>query len=258
MTLESTGPSLPPHAAADTPAEGAGAEPVDDRIGVTALERGLGLLDTLGAAGSALSLKDLSARAGLSKATVLRLAVSLERFGHLRRDSAGNFHLGPALWRLGTVFRQNLDLEQHVRPVLEALVSLTQESASFWIPHGGQRMCLYRVNSPRSARSHVDEGEHSPLDKGAGGHIVAYHLGKPTPRASEIEADAVVATVGDRDPDVASVAAAVLGPNREFLGALVLAGILNRFEPRIPDFKPIVKQAAQSLSRQVGGGAEAR
>ena len=250
MTLESTEPVLTAQATADTTVEGACVEPADDRIGVTALERGLGLLDALGAARIPLQTQ--------RPPTVLRLAVSLERFGHLRRDSVGNFHLGPALWRLGTAFRQNLDLEQHVRPVLEALVSLTQESASFWIPHGNQRMCLYRVNSPRSARSHVEEGEHSPIDKGAGGHIVAYHLGKPTPRASEIEADAAVATVGDRDPDVASVAAAVLGPNREFLGALVLAGILSRFEPRIPDFKPIVKQAAQALSRQVGGGTEAR
>lgn len=241
---------LAPEALADI----APSEPSDDRIGVTALERGLSLLDALGDAGMGLSLKELSGRAGLSKATVLRLAVSLERFGHLRRDAAGNFHLGPTLWRLGTVFRQNLDLEPHVRPVLDALVSLTQESASFWIPHGEERMCLYRVNSPRSARSHVEEGEHSPLNKGAGGHLMAYHLGKPTARAAEIETEGVVATLGDRDPDVASVAAPVLGPHREFLGALVLAGILSRFEPRIPDFKSIVKQAAHALSRQLGGG----
>ena len=247
MTLTSNG----------SPGDDAAAEPAEERVGVTALERGLAILDVLGHGGGGLALKDLSARVGLSKATVLRLSVSLERFGHLQRDASGHFHLGPALWRLGNVFRQNLDLEQHVRPVLEALVSLTQESASFWVPHGGERMCLYRVNSPRTARSHVEEGEHSPIGKGAGGHIVAYHLGRATPQAGEIEREGVTATLGDRDPDVASVAAAVLGPNREFLGALVLAGILNRFEPHVPDYKSIVKQAAQSLSRQIGGAQPA-
>ncbi len=63
-------------------------DPVDDRVGVTALERGLSILDVLGAAGGGLPLKDLSARVSLSKATVLRLAMSLERFGHLKRDAA--------------------------------------------------------------------------------------------------------------------------------------------------------------------------
>jgi len=62
----------------------------------------------------------------------------------------------------------------------------------------------------------------------------------------------VAVTLGDRDPDVASVAAPVLGPDGEFLGALVLAGILGRFEPRVPDFKPIVQQAAGSIWRRAG------
>lgn len=228
---------------------------VDDRIGVTALERGLAILDVLGAAGDGLTLKDLSARASLSKATVLRLAVSLERYGYLTRDDGGSFHLGPTLWRLGTVFRQNLDLEKHIRPALDALVALTQESASFWVARGGERMCLYRVNSPRTARSHVEEGEMSPLTKGAGGHIIAFYVGRPTAMAGQVESEGVVATLGDRDPDVASVSAPVFGPNQEFLGALVLAGILSRFEPRVQDFKAIIKQAAQSVSRQAGGGA---
>jgi len=230
-----------------------GAEPGDDRVGVGAVERALIILDALGNADGGLSLKELALRTTLSKATILRLAVSLERFGYLARDASGDFRLGPTLWRLGSVFRQNLELESIVRPALEALVSLTQESASFWVPRGNERMCLYRVNSPRSARSHVDEGELSPIGKGSGGHIVAFYLGQPTPHARDIETGGVVATLGDRDPDVASVAAAVLGPNREFLGALVLAGILNRFESHIPDYKVIVRQAADSISRQAGG-----
>lgn len=253
--LADTDRAMLPHRDEDpgTPADDAATEPGDERVGVTALERGLAILDVLGAADSGLALKEVSARTALSKATVLRLAVSLERYGYLRREDSGHFHLGPTLWRLGAVFRRHLDLERHVRPVLEALVSLTQESASFWVPHGGERMCLYRVNSPRSARSHVEQGELSPLGKGAGGHVIAHHLGRPTALAAQIESEGVAVTLGDRDPDVASVAAPVHGPDGEFLGALVLAGILGRFEPRVPDFKPIVKQAAGSLWRHAGG-----
>lgn len=109
--------------------------------------------------------------------------------------------------------------------MLEALVSSTEESASFWIPHGGKRMGLYRIHSPRTARSHVDEGERSPLNRGSGGHIVAFYLRHSTPMASDMEKEGVIATVGDRDPDVASDAAPVLGAPSRILGALVLAGI---------------------------------
>jgi DNA-binding IclR family transcriptional regulator len=225
----------------------------DERVGVTALERGLNILDTLGLAEEALTLKELAARTGLSKPTVLRLSVSLERYGYIARERDGGFRLGATLWRLGMAFRRHLDLGPTVRPALQALVALTQESASFWVPRGHERICLFRVNSPRSARSHVEEGETSPVGKGAGGHVVAQFTGRGSPYALQLETEGVVATIGERDPDVASVAAPVFGPDREFIGAVVLAGILGRFEPRIPDFKPIVKQAAATISQQLSG-----
>jgi hypothetical protein len=109
------------------------------------------------------------------------------------------------------------------------------------------------VNSPRSARSHVEEGEVSPIDKGSGGHVVAFGTGRATPLAAAIVAEGAVATFGERDPDVASVSAPVYGPNDEFVGALTLAGILSRFEPQAEEFKVVVRQAAVSVSRQLGG-----
>jgi DNA-binding IclR family transcriptional regulator len=225
----------------------------DDRMGVDAVERALSVLDALGEVDGALSLKELALKTNLSKATILRLIVSLERYGYIGRNLAGSYQLGPTLWRLGSVFRQNLELEPIIRPSMQALVSLTQESASFWIPRGSERMCLFRQNSPRTARSHVEEGENSPIGKGSAGHIVAHYVGLPTRYSEEIVSEGVLATLGDRDPDVASVSAPVLGPNQEFVGALTLAGILSRFEAHVPEYKVIVKQAAASITRQLGG-----
>jgi DNA-binding IclR family transcriptional regulator len=228
-------------------------EAPDERIGVDAVERAMTILNALGEAEGALSLKDVALRTGLTKPTILRLSVSLERFGYLRRGADGTYALGPTLWLLGSAYRRNLELEPIVRPALQALVSLTQESASFWIARGGQRICLFRVNSPRSARSHVEEGEISPIDKGSGGHVVAFGTGRPTPMAAAISAEGAVATFGERDPDVASVSSPVFGPGGEFVGALTLAGILSRFEPQADEFKVVVRQAAASVSRQLGG-----
>lgn len=228
-------------------------DPGEERTGVDAVERALQLLDALGSVDASLSLKELALKSGLTKPTILRLAVSLERFGYLGRGTDGRYRLGPTLWRLGSVYRQNLELEPILRPALQALVSLTQESASFWTTRGAERICLFRVNSPRSARSHVDEGEVSPLDRGSGGHVIAFHSGGSTPYAHEIRSEGVIATLGERDPDVGSVSAPVFGPNREFIGALALAGILGRFEPHVLEYKVIVRQAAASVTRQLGG-----
>lgn len=228
-------------------------ENADERIGVDAVERAMTILNALGETQSSLSLKEVALKTGLSKPTILRLSVSLERFGYLRRSSSGAYSLGPTLWKLGSAYRRNLELEPIIRPALQALVSLTQESASFWILREKERVCLFRVNSPRSARSHVEEGETSPLNKGSGGHVISHGIGLPTPFAAEISADHVVATLGDRDPDVASVSAPIYGPNDEFIGAITLAGILSRFEPQVPEFKVVVRQAAIAVSKQLGG-----
>ena len=55
----------------------------DGFSGVDAVERALTLLDAFNGGDSALPLKELSQRSGLTKTTILRLAVSLERFGYL-------------------------------------------------------------------------------------------------------------------------------------------------------------------------------
>ncbi len=53
--------------------------------GVEAVERALAFIDTLGAAGRPLQLRELAARAGLAKATIMRVAASLARFDYLQK-----------------------------------------------------------------------------------------------------------------------------------------------------------------------------
>ena len=145
---------------------------IDTTGGVEAVERALRVLDIFNPGDTGLSLKEVSTRSGVNKATILRLSVSLEKFGHITRDAEGLFHLGPSLWRLGSVFRQNLRMGPIVRPVLAKLVDATGESASFYVQRGNSGVCLYRVNSQRLARDHVEEGEIIPLGMGSSGQVL--------------------------------------------------------------------------------------
>ena len=225
----------------------------DGFSGVESVERALTLLNVFHDGPAALPLKDLAKRSGLTKSTILRLAVSLERFGYLARDRDGLYHLGPMLWRLGSVFRQSLDLGVVVRPVLLDLVSNTGESASFYVPRGDIGVCLYRVNSNRLARDHVEEGDVIPFGLGSSGQILKAFSGCKGAAASKIRQQRVYISLGERDPDVAGISAAVLGPDEELIGAVSLSGLLTRFsKDKIPNYREIVIRTAREIEERIG------
>ena len=56
----------------------------DTTGGVEAVERALRVLDIFVPGDAGLSLKEVADRSGINKATILRLSVSLEKFGHIR------------------------------------------------------------------------------------------------------------------------------------------------------------------------------
>ena len=227
--------------------------PNDGFSGVESVERALTLLNVFHDSPTALPLKDLAIRSGLTKSTILRLSVSLERFGYLARDRDGLYHLGPMLWRLGSVFRQSLNLGVVVRPVLLDLVKKTGESASFYVPRGDIGVCLYRVNSNRLARDHVEEGDVIPFGLGSSGQILRAFSGGKGAAASKIRQQRVYVSLGERDPDVAGISAAVLGPDEELIGAVSLSGLLTRFtKDTIPNYRETVIRTAREIEERIG------
>ena len=59
-----------------------------------------------------------------------------------------------------------------IRPVVRTLAAGTQETASFYVRNGRRRICLFRQNSPREVRHHIDEGGRKSLRIGAGGKVI--------------------------------------------------------------------------------------
>ena len=120
-----------------------------------------------------MTLAEIASATGFYKSTILRLAGSLERLGYLIRDESGIFRLGPAVARLGSIYRAGFNLDEAIRPELRRLVTATGETASFYIREGELRVCLFRYNSPHSARHHLDEGTALPMTAGASAHVLA-------------------------------------------------------------------------------------
>jgi DNA-binding IclR family transcriptional regulator len=223
--------------------------PEEKRTRVEAVERSLSLLQCFERPGEQLSLAALAQRSHLYKSTILRLTASLVYMGFLQRDAAGLFTLGPELRRLGALSASAASLEALVRPVLRELTAATQETASFYVRDGVERVCLYRLNSPLSARHHLDEGGRHPLGSGAAGKILrAYGLDAEGGAARQVRQRGWATSDGERDPDLAAVAVPLLDRHGALLGALTVSGVRSRFTTEKLDLaSSLLIDAAQSL-----------
>lgn len=229
-------------------------EVVNSANRVEAVERALMILDAFVEDGEVLSLAALAQKTGLHKSTILRLAGSLQRFGYLRRNEAGHYRPGPALWRLGNLYRRGFDLGEQIRPELRRLVEGTQETASFYVKEGDERVCLYRLNSPRPIRHHLDEGVRLPLDRGAAGRVLTAFSGGVGPQHDETRARGHYASLGERDPMIAAIAVPVLTGQGKLRGALTVSGLRARFdEPARTEALALLQQSAARLSASLPG-----
>ncbi len=221
--------------------------------GVASAERTLALLSAFRKGDRTLTLAELSARTGLVKSTILRIAVSLESHGYLARSPEGEFRLDAELLRLGTIYQESFRLDAHVLPVLEHVVAQTGESASFYIRRDDMRLCLFRVDSPHRLRLHVRQGDMLPMDDSAIAQVLRIFTTEPLPPEAAT-LDFPLYTNGVSDPHVAGMATPVFGPEDQFAGALTLSGPLTRLTPEAARLAaPILRDAATALTRSLGG-----
>jgi len=219
---------------------------------VEAVERALTILDAFRDGATTLSLGELAERTTLYRSTILRLAASLERFGYLHRGEDGRFRLGPSLLALGALYQNAFNLADYVRPVLARLVEETGETAAFYVREGNARICLYRQHAPRLLRHHVEEGGALPLERGAGGRVLLAFTDAKGEAYEKIRRDGFCVSYGERDPEIAAIAAPVFGRDR-FLGAIGVAGSRMRFgAANVKKMTKALLREAQALSRAVG------
>lgn len=222
---------------------------------VEALERAFTILEAFADGTPRLTLAELTRRTGLYNSTALRLAGALQRGGFLLRDADGQFRLGPSLWRLGVLYQRAFDLAAEVRPALARLSAGTGETAGFYVREGDRRICLYRHHGPRLIRHHLEEGTELPLDRGASARILTAFTGGDSPIDAAVRAEGIYVSLGERDPETASVAAPVFGTGGRLVGAIAVVGLRAHFDAtRIDAMGAAVTAEAGSLSRRIGGG----
>lgn len=222
---------------------------------VHAIARAIKLLEAFQISDSFVTLTELSRRAGIHKTTTLRIARTLADSHYLvQRPEDGAWRLGPAAGWLGARYQASYDVNNAIEPVLLELSQATHESASFFVREGKIRTCLVRVEGPQAIRHHIRVGEVLPLEKGSPGRVLLAFSGQPGEPYENIRRDGFYISIGERDPEIASVSAPVFGNNWKLLGVISVSGPSARL-PKT-QLKKIAKQIcdkAKKLSYVLGG-----
>lgn len=226
--------------------------PLKRRVGVTAMERGLSILDAFLTEGDSRGLAELARATQLPKPTVLRSLASMERMGYVVRLPDRRYKLGPRLLQLGDAYRARFRLGDHVLPVLHHLTRATSESASLHVRERDQRLSLFRVEGPQLVRDvRPPYPSLMPLDETSMGQVLTKSVWAEEAARGQ---GRVYFSAGIHNPLVASLSTAVYGLEGELVGALALSGPVGRLARA--DLDALARQlldAARGLSRSLGG-----
>jgi len=245
---------------------------------VDAVFKALEILDCL-VEEAPLSIAQIIQKTGLTRSRIMRLMGTLESKGYIIENHRKKvFNLGIRAAILGKAFERSNDLEKIVRPALKDLVDTTQESATYYVTDGVERIALLREEGQHAIRFSIHEGQHTPLHAGAAGKILLAFgpsdlfdqtisrnsLKRITPRTITdpgqlkkeldlIRARGYALSKGENVVDAYGLAAPVFNHEKQVLGAIGIAGPLNRLdEGRIDIRIKCVVRAAAQLSRRFG------
>jgi len=119
---------------------------------------------------SARSLSEIAAESGLPQSTAHRLLGELEEWGAVQRDARGRYQIGLRLWELGQ--HAGRQLRDVVRPFLQDLFGLTQETAHFAIRDGADVLYIDRVYGTRRVPQASRVGGRLPMHATAVGRAI--------------------------------------------------------------------------------------
>jgi DNA-binding IclR family transcriptional regulator len=224
---------------------------------VIAVTRALRILEAFGVQEGQLNLAELSRRSGLHKSTVLRLARTLAADHYLVQKDDGTWRLGRAVAWLGACYQATFSVRELIEPALRELALLSEESASFYVREGDIRTCLLRVEGPQAIRHHVRIGANLPLNLGAPGRVILPFSGEPGSVYESIRQRGFHMSMGEREPEVSSVAAPIFEAKSKLLGSLCISGPSGRLpEKKLKQLATMVMRTASQLSFALAGQSQ--
>jgi DNA-binding IclR family transcriptional regulator len=143
---------------------------------ITALQRGLRLLQLFSESPQGLAAKQVAARSRLPVSTVHRFLANLEASGFLNCSSDGVYHLGIACFAIGQAALAQLDIRRVSLPYLQELNRQTRETIHLTVRHGLSAVYVEKLDSPEQLRIHSRIGAAVPLYCTAVGKVMLAYM----------------------------------------------------------------------------------
>jgi DNA-binding IclR family transcriptional regulator len=143
---------------------------------ITALQRGLRLLQLFSESPRGLTAKHVAGLSRLPVSTVHRFLANLHNTGFLNCGSDGVYHLGIACFSIGQAALGQLDIRRLSLPYLQELNQQTRETIHLTVRHGLSAVYVEKLDSPEQLRIHSRIGAGVPLYCTAVGKVMLAHM----------------------------------------------------------------------------------
>ncbi len=221
---------------------------------VDSLATALRILDFFTIRQPELSLREMEEKSGLYKSRIHRLCGTLVTSGFLVRMPSSSYRLGPKLMTLGKIYENTNTVVSISRSVMKELANVTGESVALFSLSGETAFCLAREYGSSRLVFAIQEGDSMHLHASAAGRVLmaygpeeladkilgAEELEKFTPHTiidreklkeelAAIGKKGFAINKGERELEVAAIAAPIFNYNNMVEAALAVVGPIQRF-----------------------------
>jgi DNA-binding IclR family transcriptional regulator len=246
---------------------------------VQTLKRAFILLDCFTLEHPELGVREVARMVNLSSSTTGRLLAAMKEAGILSQNPVTRVYLlGPKVLAWAGVYTNTLDIRAKAIGYLHELHLATRETISLYILDGNDRVCVERLESPRSVRITSRVGLRLPLYAGSAGKAMLAFL--PPARQKEVIHSSVLVPLTEKtivDPDAlcreiekirkegyavsrgewlldaSGVAAPIFDQSGVVTAAVTISGPAQRFtDEAIAQYIPMILPVAAQISRELG------
>lgn len=222
-----------------------------------------------------LTFSEIVERIELPKSTVSRILSTLENEGFLVRDQdTARYKLGHAIYLLGLIAKQSLDIRNISIPFMENMTKLTDETSNLYLLENFDRVCIAQIESPKPIKQLVKVGERFPIWAGATGRSILAQLDESVwhdmekelkqftdktvvdPKQfiedlQEIKRKGFSLSLGEKFQEVGCVAAPIFNEGG-VIGCISISGPVYRFPEDITNYAKLVTDASNNISYRLG------
>jgi IclR family acetate operon transcriptional repressor len=242
--------------------------------GPRSLTRLLGLFDVLARKKDGMTLAELNQALQSPKSSLLNLLRPLVVDGYLACDN-GRYRLGPSVFRLAANIMSVWNFSSTMRPYLEELAQLCEESVYLGVLDTAGSVITYvdSIDSPKAVRFSVPVGAARPLFSTAAGRVLlafgeeewvedylrntkitAFTPYTVTSRKAlreeleKIKRTRISISMGETFPESGAIAAPIFGADGKLIAALAIGAPVSRLEPRLAELRPLISDIAARAS----------